>query len=71
MNCERLQTSTASAPDAFGVGVEAASRCSAARALALARATGTPCFVWQDGRIVDIATANNADAAQPKVPGWD
>jgi len=71
MNREHLQTSTAPAPDDFRAGVEAALLRSAARALALARATGTPCFVWQDGKIVDIAPVNQAEVVHTKVPGWD
>ncbi len=71
MNREHPQTSTAPALDDFREGVEAALRRSAARVLALARANGTPCFVWQDGRIVDIAPAHKAEAVHAKVPGWD
>ena len=71
MNRELPPTSTAPAPDAFLVKVEAALRRSAARALAIARATGTPCFVWEDGRIVDIGAADKADAVHTKVPGRD
>lgn len=58
-------------PDPFWAGVDAAWLRSAARALAVAGATGTPCFVWQDGRIVDIAHANKADTLDTKVPGRD
>ena len=71
MNRELPPTSTAPAPDAFLVKVEAALRRSAARALAIARATGTPCFVWQDGRIIDIGPVNEANPVHTKVPGRD
>lgn len=40
-------------PDLLHVG--AALQRAAAYALALARRTGTPCYVWQDGRVADIA----------------
>lgn len=36
--------------------VEAALIRAAANARALALATGTPCYVWKDGRIVNIGT---------------
>jgi hypothetical protein len=71
MTQDRPQTSTAPAPDDFRAGVDAALLRSAARALAIARATGTPCFVWQDGRIVDIGPANQADTLDTIVPGRD
>jgi hypothetical protein len=38
----------------------AALRRSAQRALAEARDHGTPCYVWQDGKVVDIATSGAA-----------
>ena len=44
------------------VGAEAALRRAVARALALARQTGTHCYVWQDGKIVDLA-AEKEEAA--------
>ncbi len=40
-------------PDLLKVG-DALQR-SARKALDLARQTGTPCYVWQDGKIVHIA----------------
>jgi len=41
--------------DADLLAAEAALRRSARNALELARATGTPCYVWVDGKMVDIA----------------
>ena len=38
---------------------------SARKALDLARQTGTPCFVWQNGKIVDIGAAA---AVAPSAP---
>jgi len=71
MNRKGSNSSSTPDPAPFLVGVEAALRRSAARALAIARATGTPCFVWQDGRIVDIASADKARVVRTKVPGRD
>jgi len=71
MTRERWHAPSAPTPDPFWAGAEAALRRSAARALAIARATGTPCFVWEDGRIVDIGAADKADAVHTKVPGRD
>jgi hypothetical protein len=34
----------------------------AASALALARRTGTPCCIWRDGRVVDIAASEPPSA---------
>lgn len=45
-------------------GMDAALRRAAKTALALARKTKTPCYIWKDGQIVDIAASprkrNNA-----------
>ena len=71
MSGDRPQSATAAASADFRAGVEAPLLRSAARALALARATGTPCFIWRDGRIVNIAPANKADDVHAKVPGRD
>lgn len=35
-------------------GMDAALKRAAKAALALARKTKTPCYVWQDGKIVDL-----------------
>jgi hypothetical protein len=40
--------------------VEAALIRSARKALELALQTGTPCYIWRDGRIVDIAAEARA-----------
>jgi hypothetical protein len=40
-------------------------RRSARKALDLARQTGTPCYVWQDGRIVNIGAAAAPMPASP------
>lgn len=42
------------------LNVGAALRRSAADALRIARQTGTPCYVWEDGRIVDIGAESVA-----------
>jgi hypothetical protein len=36
-------------------GIDAALRRAAKAALLLARKTNTPCYIWKDGQIVDIA----------------
>jgi mRNA interferase HigB len=71
MNRKDVQASSVSASDTFLIGVEAALRRSAARALSIARATGTPCWVWQDGRIVDLAAGDEGPSVRTEVPGWD
>lgn len=43
-------------------GIDAALRRAAKAALALARKTKTPCYVWRDGQIVDIAAKRKAPA---------
>ena len=35
-------------------------------ALAEARANGTPCYVWEDGKIIDIAQRKTAQAKPEK-----
>ena len=42
------------------LGSQAALKRAARRALATARRTGTPCYVMQDGELVDIARAGRA-----------
>jgi len=37
-------------------GIDAALRRAARSALTLARKTKTPCYIWKDGAIIDIAT---------------
>jgi hypothetical protein len=51
------------------IGVEAALRRAGAQALKLARQTGTPCWVWRDGKMVDLTQESDpaADAA-PDLP---
>lgn len=47
-------------------GIDAALRRAAKAAQTLARKTKTPCYVWQDGQIVDItAVRRNRKAAAP------
>lgn len=41
-------------------GIDAALRRAAKAAHALARKTKTPCYIWKDGRIVDITTKRTA-----------
>lgn len=47
-------------PDLLQVG-KALQR-AALRALELARQTGTPCYIWRDGRVVNIGTPVDAAA---------
>jgi hypothetical protein len=49
--------------DPFFAGVDAALKRAAKVAHALARKTKTPCYIWQDGQIVDI-TAKRKTPAQ-------
>ena len=49
-------------------GADAAIQRAAQAALALARRTGTPCWVWQDGRLVDIARRDAPAAPSAKAP---
>ena len=50
-------------PDLLKVG--AALQRSARRALEIALQTSTPCYIWQDGRIVNIGTpADSASATK-------
>lgn len=50
-------------PDLLKVGD--ALRRAAVKARLLAQQTGTPCYVWQDGKIVNIAAPANATQAAP------
>ncbi len=43
-------------------GIDAALRRAAKAALLLARKTKTPCYIWKDGQIVDIAARKKASA---------
>ncbi len=51
-------------PDLLKVGD--ALRRAAINAQELARKTGTPCYVWQDGRIVNIGSPLRPAAAKAK-----
>lgn len=53
-------------PDMLQVG--AALERAARAALQLALQTGTPCYVWQDGRIVNIGAPLPAPMAAPSTP---
>ena len=48
-------------PDQLKVG--AALHRSARRALEIALQTSTPCYIWQDGRIVNIGAPSNSAPA--------
>ncbi len=50
-------------PDLLKVGD--ALRRAAAKARLLAQQTGTPCYVWQDGKIVNIAAPASATPSPP------
>lgn len=54
-------------PDMRGVGV--ALERAARQAQQLALQTGTPCYVWQDGQIVNIGAPLTAPAAAPAATG--
>lgn len=40
-------------------------------ALELAVATGTPCYVWQDGKVVDIAAQHRQESPKSKKKNRD
>lgn len=48
-------------------GAQAALERAARAALALARSTGTPCYILKDGRIVDIAAPRRRTAKRNAV----
>ena len=52
-------------PDLLKVG--AALQRAALKALELARQTGTPCYVWQNGKIVNIGAAAAVAPSAPVV----
>lgn len=51
------------------IGMDAALRRAAKAAHALARKTKTPCYIWKDGRIVDITAQRTArqKASKPEI----
>jgi hypothetical protein len=50
-------------------GAEAALRRAGAQALKLAKQTGTPCWIWEDGKMVDLTQERDpASNAAPDLP---
>lgn len=66
MNSSEPKPTRTTDPDLLGA--EAALVRAAKVALDLALATGTPCYIWRDGRVVDLAAEIRVGSSKPLEP---